>query len=285
MLFVSNAILNLLVLLFPRGRARPVQVEEGVRVPKDHHNFIIGKGGQTIKAIQNDTATRITIPNGDEGSDIILIRGSRAGVERAKIEILELSEKKENLTVVDVPVKKLFHIFILGHKGETVRGIEKESGARVHIPRLDDESDIITVRGEKPLVAKAVDIIEGIYKEKLATIMTIQLRVEKDRHRFVRGGSRGTVVRAIQDETETYITIPAEDDPSESLTIMGEKDNISRALATILKKAESGDYVEIEDIPKEYHPFLIGRGGTTRATLMKVRWLNCPFAPRVCSTQ
>lgn len=61
-------------------------------IPRDHHRFILGKGGKTLQQLELNTATKITIPR--DGSDIIKIVGTKEGVDQAKHEIQVTSDEK-----------------------------------------------------------------------------------------------------------------------------------------------------------------------------------------------
>jgi polyribonucleotide nucleotidyltransferase len=62
-------------------------------VPSAQHRFVIGQGGRNINAIRNETETKIDVPR-NEGDEIIVIRGSRQGIERARELIVDAAKKK-----------------------------------------------------------------------------------------------------------------------------------------------------------------------------------------------
>lgn len=55
-----------------------------VRIFKDFHKNIIGKGGATIKKIRDETDTKIDLPSMVSDSDSIKVTGKRENVERAR---------------------------------------------------------------------------------------------------------------------------------------------------------------------------------------------------------
>lgn len=57
------------------------------------HKLVIGQGGATINSIRNDTGCKITVPKSNGSDEAIEILGRRAGVEEAKIQILEAVSK------------------------------------------------------------------------------------------------------------------------------------------------------------------------------------------------
>ncbi|CCG82942.1 KH domain-containing protein C550.14 [Taphrina deformans PYCC 5710] len=57
-------------------------------VPAAKHRFIIGQGGSTINAIRTESGTKIDVPR-NQGDEVIVIKGSKEGLEKAKALILE----------------------------------------------------------------------------------------------------------------------------------------------------------------------------------------------------
>ena len=65
-----------------------------MRIPKDHHRFILGSKGQKLAALELASATKISIPGPKENSDIVTIIGSKEGIERARHEIQCTSDEQ-----------------------------------------------------------------------------------------------------------------------------------------------------------------------------------------------
>jgi polyribonucleotide nucleotidyltransferase len=61
-------------------------------VPPEHHYLVIGKGGQRIGVVRDETGCTIDVPRRGDGNDTIVIRGSKDGVERAREMIVESVE-------------------------------------------------------------------------------------------------------------------------------------------------------------------------------------------------
>lgn len=62
-------------------------------MPKQHHRVVLGKQGAKLHQIEESTNTKITIPRGEEASDIIRITGNKEGVEMAQHQIQTLSDE------------------------------------------------------------------------------------------------------------------------------------------------------------------------------------------------
>lgn len=48
------------------------QAEIKLEIPPEHHRTIIGRGGETLKQIQEQTCTRVRVPNSDSGDSFIV---------------------------------------------------------------------------------------------------------------------------------------------------------------------------------------------------------------------
>ena len=66
-----------------------------LKIPKEHHRFIIGRDGANLKRIELSTATKITVPkSSDTTSDIVRIMGTKDGVEKARHQVQRISDEQ-----------------------------------------------------------------------------------------------------------------------------------------------------------------------------------------------
>ena len=72
----------------------PPQAHVDLKIPKEHHRFVIGKEGQKLKNIELSTATKISIPRHDDSSDIIKIVGTKEGIDKAQHQIQMISDEQ-----------------------------------------------------------------------------------------------------------------------------------------------------------------------------------------------
>jgi len=131
-----------------------------VPVPDDKIGIIIGKGGLTIKAIQEKTRTQIQVPKGpdEENSSVRTLSigaETKEDLEQAQLEIQavlqqhELS-KAQNSTMpaeplyISVPDDKVG--VIIGKGGCTIKDIQTRTRTRVQVPPSADLGSIPPVR-------------------------------------------------------------------------------------------------------------------------------------------
>jgi rRNA processing protein Krr1/Pno1 len=65
-----------------------------VKIPKEHHRFILGPKGKRLAELELVTATKISIPRQDDAMDTITITGTKEGIERARHEIQLISDEQ-----------------------------------------------------------------------------------------------------------------------------------------------------------------------------------------------
>jgi len=84
------------------------QYEIKVEVPKEHLSALIGKGGSKLKALQDKTGARITVPKADDPSQAVTLSGDKTSVEEARKEIHEFLKEKVCLSFVTFSVDPPF---------------------------------------------------------------------------------------------------------------------------------------------------------------------------------
>lgn len=231
-----------------------------INIPKEHHRFVLGKGGKKLNDLEVNTGTKITIPNQMDQSDVITIVGTKESIDKAVHEIQVISDEQSKQAYERLEIPKMYHPFIAGAHNEKVTAIMNETGIRVNIPPLSVMKNEITVAGEKEGVIQAVETIINIYKEMEAKCRSVPVEVPKSQHKYVIG-PRGTTVSEILHETGVFVEIPASDSSSDTITLRGPHDKLGQALTMVYAKASSVkiDYVEC---PMWIHRFIIGKKGT-----------------------
>ena len=61
-----------------------------------YYGQLIGPGGQTLKSLEGETGSSITIPGRDSGSEVVSVQGSRESVDRALRRMQELTGQPIN---------------------------------------------------------------------------------------------------------------------------------------------------------------------------------------------
>lgn len=145
-------------------------------IPKEHHKFILGKGGKKLQELELNSATKITIPR---DSEIIRIVGTKEGIDRARHEMQLISDEQAKLAFERLNIPKMYHPFICGPDNESAKEIANLTGARINVPPPSVNKDELTVAGEKENVQKAVQMIMEKYKDRERKCKTVSVEVSK----------------------------------------------------------------------------------------------------------
>lgn len=230
------------------------QANVEISIPREHHKFILGKGGKVLQQLELQTATKITMPR--DGSDIIKIVGTKEGVDSARHEIQVISDEQAKLAFERLNIEHVFHPFI---SGAIAASIMDQTGARINIPPQSAKKDEITIAGEKEGVAKAKETVMEIYEEKKRRTTTVSIEVKKSQHKYVIG-PRGGTLQEILSMTGVSVEMPPLDSDLETITLRGEPDKLGGALTQVYEKASSVVSADV-GAPRWLHRFIIGRKG------------------------
>ena len=143
-----------------------------IPIPKDHHRFLLGKGGAKLQDLEKRTATKITIPKSNDTNDVVTISGPKEGIEKAIHEIRIISDEQSKQAYEVLQIPKSYHPFINGPNGERVKKLVAEHpNVRVNIPPPSVMKDEMSVAGEKEGVNKVVAAIMKQFKEIVSTFL------------------------------------------------------------------------------------------------------------------
>lgn len=235
------------------------QAHIDLKIPKEHHKFVIGSKGQKLKSIEMSTGTKIKVPNAEDSSDVIKIVGTREGVDKARHQIQEISDEQAKLAFERLEVEHEYHPFIMGPNNSVLKQLTDTTGARINMPPLSMKKSEITVAGDKDCVASAVSQLKKMRSELRRSCSTVSVEVKKTQHKYV-VGPKGHVLQEILQSTGVWVEVPSLDCDSNTITLRGPQDKLGQALTLVYERANS---VVIEDVhaPSWLHRFIIGRKG------------------------
>jgi len=213
---------------------------------------IIGKGGATIKAIQEKTGARIHVPKedgqaGPEGEDDedlikVIVEGNTQQAAHARNLIYEIMGDRAgtvSLTMKDIPAE--FHPFIAGVNNSNIKPIEEEHNVQIRVPAAQPLSstppvpvssgrpeffaateNFIQIRGDRYAARAARAKIEQRVQE-LRDQLTVQpVHIQPGRHQFIIGG-KGISVEQFFEETGCTIVLP-NDEEDDMVRVIGPAD-------------------------------------------------------------
>lgn len=162
-------------------RQSTIDVPVRILVPSESVGAIIGKGGQTIRQLTQQTRAKVDVYRGDPMAPttalqekVITIRGQPENCINACREILKVmkGDAESKGKPSDTPLKVLAHNDyigrIIGKQGNIINTIKKETETSVTVSSINDMSmnveRVITVKGDLENMIKALEIIHSKVK-------------------------------------------------------------------------------------------------------------------------
>ena len=98
------------------------QANASIHIPKEHHRFLLGKGGSKLQELERQTATKITIPKAQDSTDgAITVAGAKDGIEKALFEIQKISDEQSKQAFEKLEVPKIYHPFVCGANNANIQ--------------------------------------------------------------------------------------------------------------------------------------------------------------------
>ncbi|KAK7205812.1 hypothetical protein BZA70DRAFT_143250 [Myxozyma melibiosi] len=217
---------------------------ETMSVPRKALARVIGRGGEQINEIMDETKTKIDI--NQEGSDVenVKITGTEKGVKSAKTQIEQIVSDVESSTSETLEVPKKFHRDLIGPKGATLTDIvatatgdvknakNQQQGRIIRIPPASSPDTKIVVSGHKDVVAKVIAEIKRRVEDFKDRVEEV-IEVEQDKHRFLIG-REGAIKKSIESENGVELWVPPQGTTKE-VKIVGKKEAVEKAKAKIVE--------------------------------------------------
>lgn len=240
------------------GSAAPdePQEQDTMMVPKKFLRILIGKDGQTIKYLSRESGARIEVSRVNDDSETdraVYIIGSATAISKARrlIQIALMSAREirpgdPNAEVIRVSSSVCR--MIIGHGGETITSIRKDSGARIETLKddTDPEFRLIVISGPdecveyaRDTVMEIVDRAEGDESGGSARI-TEKFDVPEENVGKVIGRGGETINKISKDSGATISSKSAQKGKARTLRITGSPEEVEDAKNMINDLIRSG---------------------------------------------
>ena len=157
------------------------QASISISVPKDHHKYILGRGGANLQLLEQKTSTKISMPKANETNDKISISGPKEGIDKAIHEIRIISDEQSKQSYEVLAIPKIYHPFISGPNSDNVKAmISDNPNVRINIPPLSVMKDELSVAGETEGVQAVKAKILKIFKDIVSLIYFFILFIFND---------------------------------------------------------------------------------------------------------
>ena len=149
------------------------QVNIDVKIPKEFVGVVIGRQGSNIREIQARTETKINFRDELETDShrVCCVRGLAEDVQMAEILIQQTISQQPRLESLVMTVPSGCCGRIIGRQGDTIRDIQRISGAKVDVERgdslgLSNPERRITIKGTSKQISEAKEMIEEKVREE-----------------------------------------------------------------------------------------------------------------------
>ncbi|XP_030368983.1 vigilin [Scaptodrosophila lebanonensis] len=236
------------------------------------HRSIIGAKGEKIREIKDRyRQVTITIPTPQENTDIVKLRGPKEDVDKCHKDLLKLvKEIQESSHIIEVPIFKQFHKFVIGKGGANIKKIRDETQTKIDLPAEGDTNEVIVITGKKENVLEAKERIQKIQNE-LSDIVTEEVQIPPKYYNSIIG-TGGKLISSIMEECGgVSIKFPNSESKSDKVTIRGPKDDVEKAKGQLLELANErqlASFTAEVRAKQQHHKFLIGKNG---ASIRKIR--------------
>ncbi|XP_060810715.1 vigilin [Amyelois transitella] len=238
-----------------------------VDAPTWIHKYIIGKNGSNIKKITQDfSKVHVDITHSE---DKVKIDGPPEEVERAQVELNDFVKNLlDTLTYVELSVDPKFFKHIIGKSGSNINRLKDETGVVINIE--NEGNHVIRIEGSHQGVADAERELREMVM-KLENERTKEVYVD---HRYIKSliGVRGEKIKEIREKFDrVLITLPDQGQKRSPIKLRGPQEDIEKCekfLHKLLKEIAESSYVQEVPIFKQFHKFIIGKGGVN---LRKIR--------------
>ncbi|CAH0720841.1 unnamed protein product, partial [Brenthis ino] len=239
-----------------------------VDAPTWIHKYIIGKNGSNIKKITQDfSKVHVDITHSE---DKVKIDGPPEEVERAQVELDSFVKNLlATLTYVELSVDPKFFKHIIGKNGTNINRLKDETGVVINIIESEG-NNVIRIEGSHQGVADAERELREMVM-KLENERTKEVFVD---HRYIKSliGVRGDKIKEIREKFDrVLISLPDQGQKRSPIKLRGPQEDIEKCekyLHKLMKEIAESSYVQEVPIFKQFHKFIIGKGGVN---LRKIR--------------
>ncbi|RPB20922.1 hypothetical protein L211DRAFT_791386 [Terfezia boudieri ATCC MYA-4762] len=228
-----------------------------ISIPTSVRPHIIGKRGEMIKRLQQETQTKINVPKmaegetplfEDDGTTIeITVEGDAEGTEicRRMIDVI-VAEKTAHTVIRINDVHGKFYPFIAGPNFQTINDLQRGKDIKINVPeyfhtstkKLSPASGPIIIRGEKNAANEAKLAIEEIVRNLAPTFTALDVQVLKNKHRFIYG-DRGKGIHELLEKTGCSAILPADNVPVDLIVVTGPSEKIGNGISAVMSIVNS----------------------------------------------
>ena len=223
-----------------------IKTTEEVEIPSLVRPSLLGKQGETLKRIQELTATTIQVPKFDpahtsEDDIIVSVTGSKSGITYALRLIDNLVSEKTSNFYIRVPFIYRFQQLLCGPNRRNVDDLQHEFDVKIQFPKVEQNVSScseFSIAGERSMVLRCKEKMLNLHDNLVNSTKTLSISIPKKQHKLIIG-PKGRNANAIFENTGCVVEIPTASEKSDQVVILGAENNLKTALAEVLEFANS----------------------------------------------
>lgn len=258
-----------------------------IKIPRNQHKYIIGKGGQTLQEILKETGVSVELPSKDLGmssetSDLqsneddnllntVTLRGEQSQMGPA---LTLVYSKANSIKQEFMEVESWLHKYIIGKKGANIKHLTQDLPT-VQVDFLDDRIKLEGPPDEIKIAREQLTEMIGKLKTQVAYE---EVRVNPQFHRHIIG-KNGANVNKLKQDPKTLINIPSHGD-SDIIRIEGSVEDVAQVKKSLLEMVHKMENEVTKDllIEQRFHRNIIGaKGEKIREIREKFNQVNITF--------
>lgn len=185
-------------------------------VPTSAVAKILGKGGNTINSIKDETGAQIDVDKTSEAETTITVKGDKKAIAAAKSTIQSIASEVADRADDSLTIEPKYHRALIGPGGQKLRDLVIKAGGSeeqsrqaglINFPRAGDASpDLVRLRGERDIVQKIKAELERTVEE-LRNQVVLGVAVPAAQH-AIKIGRGGSALQDIQKKTGAIVQFP-----------------------------------------------------------------------------
>uniref|UniRef100_A0A914XKF7 K Homology domain-containing protein n=1 Tax=Plectus sambesii TaxID=2011161 RepID=A0A914XKF7_9BILA len=213
-----------------------IPITEVAEVPFEFHGNLIGRSGETVRALMQNYDVSISIPPADQQLNEIKISGQAESVKDAIAEIgrrvdeFKLGAKDRELRMfqLTVQVPPEYHQRLIGPRGQKINQMRAKHDVQISIPKQaegEEPNENVVITGYEENAHKCKAEIEEMVNE-LKNLFVQEITLDARIHpRLI--GAKGRSIRKVMDDYHVDIRFPRSTDPDPNLVTVTGKDEDS----------------------------------------------------------
>jgi exosome complex RNA-binding protein Rrp4 len=230
---------------------------ETISIPRNVYPWIRGPANENLDRLQNQYNLKINIPPTTSDNDKIVINGEREGVYKVIETLKQIYDSKKNAASITCNIPRVQHRYILGTRRSGLDEILRQTDVVVDVPPENDNSDVLTLRGDTSKLATALALVY----QKATSVITKEIKYQEWQRRFLIGPKGATLQSLVPNQDKLKIDF----EDGGVIYLEGPPEQVNTASQALEKEIErlSKDLCsEVVTVDPKLHRHVIGKHGS-----------------------